>query len=139
MKDVTKNGGIDQPEKMTRLKWLNSTMAQENTVIAPYTPLEVKDTEISLLGRKLLLNKDGFPAQIQTFFTPEMTSIGTKANDILTAPATFSFFGCMQEKKSYNGKIQVLNSLKKEAGTVAWESTSTSTSVANGCKWLFRI
>ena len=29
------NGNIGEPEKMTRLHWLNSTMAQENTVIAP--------------------------------------------------------------------------------------------------------
>ncbi len=35
------------PEKQTRLKWLNSTLAQENTVIAPYTPLQVIDTVIS--------------------------------------------------------------------------------------------
>ena len=86
------NGGIDHPENMTRLKWLNSTMAQENTVIAPYTPLVVTDTVIDLLGRKLFLNKDGFPAQIQTFFTPEMTTIGTIPNDLFTEPVHFHFY-----------------------------------------------
>ena len=90
--ELSKNGGIDHPEKMTRLKWLNSTLAQENTVIAPYTPLTVSDQVISLLGRKVILDKNGYPAQIQTFFTPEMTSIGTVANDLLTEPAHFHFF-----------------------------------------------
>ncbi|TRX32078.1 hypothetical protein FNW52_17670 [Flavobacterium sp. ZT3R18] len=125
---VTHNGGIDQPEKMTRLKWLNSTMAQENTVIAPYTPLEVKETEISLLGRKVLLNKNGLPAQIQTFFTPEMTSIGTKANDILAAPAQFHVLD-NAGKEINNWKNTSFKFTKKEAGTVSWESTNSDTAV----------
>ncbi|MET0944183.1 MAG: glycoside hydrolase domain-containing protein [Flavobacterium sp.] len=126
--EVTKNGGIDSPEKMTRLKWLNSTLAQENTVIAPYTPLEIKGSEISLLGRKLILGTDGFPAQIQTFFTPEMTVIGTKANDILSAPIAFHFVDGAG-KESLQWKNTGVKFLKKEAGTVAWESVSTSKSL----------
>lgn len=125
---VTHNGGIDEPEKMTRLKWLNSTMAQENTVIAPYTPLEVKETEISLLGRKVLLNKNGLPTQIQTFFTPEMTSIGAKANNILTAPAQFHLVD-KTGKEINNWKNTNFKFTKKEAGTVSWESTNTDTAV----------
>nr|WP_258539367.1 glycoside hydrolase domain-containing protein [Chitinophaga oryzae] len=58
------NSGFNEPWKQTRLKWLNSTLAQDNAVIAPYTPLEIKDSVISLLGRKVGIHKDGFPAQI---------------------------------------------------------------------------
>lgn len=126
--DVTQNGGIDHPEKMTRLKWLNSTMAQENTVIAPYTSLVVKDSEISLLGRKVILNTNGLPAQIQTFFTPEMTSIGTKANNILAVPAQFHIVD-NAGKEINNWKNSSFKFTKKEAGTVSWESTNTDTAV----------
>ncbi len=122
---ITTNGGIDKPENMTRLKWLNSTMAQENTVIAPYTALEVSDTVISLLGRKLFLNKDGFPAQVQTFFTPEMTSIGSKPNDLLTEPVQFHFFD-EAGKQALQWKTGGVIFIKKEPGTVAWKCTSTS-------------
>jgi hypothetical protein len=125
---LTTNGGIDQPEKMTRLKWLNSTMAQENTVIAPYTPLEVKGTAISLLGRKVFLNATGLPDQIQTFFTPEMTSISTKANNILTAPAQFNFLDNAGNGIG-NWKNISFKFIKKEAGTVSWESNTTATAV----------
>ncbi|WPO77278.1 glycoside hydrolase domain-containing protein [Flavobacterium sp. KACC 22761] len=124
---VTKNGGIDSPEKMTRLKWLNSTLAQENTVIAPYTPLVVNNSEIALLGRKLVLAPNGFPAQIQTFFTPEMTSVTAKANDVLSAPIDFHFVDASGKEVQWkNGGLKFT---KKEAGTVSWESTSTSKSV----------
>ena len=125
---LTTNGGIDQPEKMTRLKWLNSTMAQENTVIVPYTPLAVSDKTISLLGRKVFLNATGLPDQIQTFFTTEMTSIGTKANNILTAPAQFNFLdntgNAIDNWKNISFKFT-----KKEAGTVSWESNTTAKAV----------
>jgi len=124
---VTKNGGIDSPEKMTRLKWLNSTLAQENTVIAPYTPLTVNNSEIALLGRKLIVAPNGFPAQIQTFFTPEMTSVTTKANDVLSSPIDFHFVDA--SGKEVQWKNNGVKFTKKEAGTVSWESTSTSKSV----------
>ncbi|WP_345157797.1 glycoside hydrolase domain-containing protein [Flavobacterium ginsengisoli] len=124
---VTKNGGIDSPEKMTRLKWLNSTLAQENTVIAPYTPLTVNNSEIALLGRKLILAPNGFPAQIQTFFTPEMTSVTAKANDVLSSPIDFHFIDA--SGKEVQWKNNGVKFTKKEAGTVSWESTSTSKSV----------
>ncbi|MDQ8012591.1 MAG: DUF6067 family protein [Flavobacterium nitrogenifigens] len=125
--EVTKNGGIDSPEKMTRLKWLNSTLAQENTVIAPYTPLTVNNSEISLLGRKLIVAPNGFPAQIQTFFTPEMTSVTTKANDVLSSPIDFHFVDA--SGKEVQWKNSGVKFTKKEAGTVSWENTSTSKSV----------
>ena len=125
---ITKNGGIDHPENMTRLKWLNSTMAQQNTVIAPYTPLIVSDTVISLLGRKLFLNKEGFPAQIQTFFTPEMTSIGTTPNNLFTEPVHFHFYDAAG-KQLLQWNTGGINFIKKEPGTVTWQSTSTSASL----------
>jgi len=125
--EVTKNGGIDSPEKMTRLKWLNSTLAQENTVIAPYTPLTVNNSEIALLGRKLIVAANGFPAQIQTFFTPEMTSVTTKANDILSAPIDFHFVDA--SGKEVQWKNSGVKFTKKEAGIVSWENTATSKSV----------
>jgi hypothetical protein len=125
---ITKNGGIDKPETMTRLKWLNSTMAQENTVIAPYTPLTVTDTVISMLGRKLFLNQSGFPAQMQTFFTPEMTSIGTTPNNVFTEPVHFHFYD-MEHKQSMQWNTNGIHFIKKEPGTVTWQSTSTSASL----------
>jgi hypothetical protein len=39
-------------------------------VIAPYTPLKVEGNTISLLGRKVELNKDGFPKTDSNFFSP---------------------------------------------------------------------
>ena len=119
------DGGVNEPWKMTRLKWLNSTMAQQNTVIAPYTPLIVKENTISLLGRKVEINKDGFPKQIQTFFTPEMTGYSKLPNDLLTEPIHFHFTK-MTDGKNVTLKSQGVRFTKTEPGTVQWKAVSSN-------------
>ncbi|HTJ12828.1 MAG TPA: glycoside hydrolase domain-containing protein [Dinghuibacter sp.] len=122
---IAVNGGVNEPAKMTRLSWLNSTMAQENTVIAPYTPLEVVgDSLVRLLGRDISIGKDGLPAQIRTFFTPEMTSIGTTPHPLLTEPIHFHLNPAAQgELKMIPGGARFIET---EPGTVTWVATSTS-------------
>ncbi|HLK30836.1 MAG TPA: glycoside hydrolase domain-containing protein [Puia sp.] len=121
---MIQNGGVNEPYKQTRLKWLNSTLAQDNTVIAPYTSLQGTNKIIDLLGRKLEINDDGFPKQIQTFFTEEMTSYQQQANNILLAPIHFT-------TTDANGKLlQWKNTdfqfIKKEAGTIEWMAVNTT-------------
>ncbi|GAC1312117.1 MAG: DUF6067 family protein [Mucilaginibacter sp.] len=119
---VLTDGGVADPSKMTRLAWLNSTMAQQNTVIAPYIPLEVKDKTVSLLGRKIELDDNGFPKQIQTFFTPEMTGYSQTPNNLLTEPLHFHFI------KTDGGQMKLKSSRLKftgqTPGTVQWHAAS---------------
>ena len=126
-KTLAKNGGVDEPWKMTRLGWLNSTMAQNNTVIAPYTPLTVKDNTVDLLGRKVEVNIDGFPKQIQTFFTPEMTEYAKTPNNLLTEAIHFHFLNA--GGKNIKLKSNGLQFTKQEAGTVQWKATSSNDSL----------
>ncbi len=121
---LLKDGGVNEPWKMTRLRWLNSTMAQDNTVIAPYTPLVVKGNEVSLLGRKVTVNKDGFPSQIQTFYTPEMTEYSKTPNNLLTEAIHFHFV--KPDGKSMVLKSKGLQFTKTEPGTVQWTAISSN-------------
>jgi hypothetical protein len=124
---LAKNGGVDEPWKMTRLGWLNSTMAQKNTVIAPYKPLVVKNNTVELLGRKVEVNSDGFPKQIQTFFTPEMTEYADAPNNLLTEAIHFHFLNTAG--KNIKLKSQGLQFIKQEPGTVQWTATSANDSL----------
>ncbi len=124
---ISKDGGVSEPYKMTRLGWLNSTMAQQNTVIAPYTPLEISGNTISLLGRKVEVNKDGFPKQIQTYFTPEMTEYAATPNNLLTEGIHFHFINAAGKK--INLKSQGVQFTKKEAGTIQWTAISANDSL----------
>lgn len=121
---VAQNHGIDKPWLQTRLTWLNSTMAQKNTVIAPYAPLKVSGNSISLLGRKLILGKNGLPEQIQTFFTEEMTDISSEAKNILDNPFRFNIID--QTGNEINLKTAKFAFKEQEEGTVTWTANNTA-------------
>ncbi|MBN9383196.1 MAG: hypothetical protein J0H74_20745 [Chitinophagaceae bacterium] len=122
--EPAKNGGIDEPWKMTRLTWLNSTMAQQNSVIAPYTPLKVKGNVIDLLGRTVRLDKNGLPQQVQTWFTPEMTGFGAVPKNILTGPLRFVIKnGLGADIVFKNPGVKFVN---VQPGTVQWKAVSVS-------------
>ncbi|TDE12756.1 glycoside hydrolase domain-containing protein [Dyadobacter psychrotolerans] len=127
-KEILKDGGISEPVKQTRLTWLNSTMAQENTVISPYIPLKRENNSISLLGRKLTLGENGFPVKIETFFTPEMTGMTKEPKQVIQAPVQFVIEGA-------GGEIEKLVSsglkyTSQTAGTIGWTSNSTSANMS---------
>jgi len=122
LSEIAPNSGFNEPEKMTRLKWLNSTLAQENTVIPPYTPLQVRGNGISLLGRKLTVNNGGLPRAIETYFTHEMTSIGRVPKNIIAQPMRF----VIEDKngKELTGKTAPPYFGAKTAGTVGWNAAT---------------
>jgi hypothetical protein len=117
------DGGIEEPWKMTRLKWLNSTLAQENTVIAPYTALTENNNSIGMLGRKLVLDNVGLPKQIQTFFNDEMTGLQNEPNNLLSSPVHF-------EIETEAGKMLLrpvsFSYTKKTAGTIQWRAIAAN-------------
>lgn len=121
------DAGVGTPNKQTRLTWLNSTLAQANTVVAPYMPLTVDGNIISLLGRKFEINADGFPKQIQTFFNSEMTAYIDKPNNLLAEPIHFHFYNTPKTQEKFTpSDFKIIN---KEAGTVKWTATNTSTNL----------
>lgn len=58
-------GGVDQPERLARLRWLNSTAGLEEKITSPYTPLRVSGTSVASLGREVRFGAQGFPESIQ--------------------------------------------------------------------------
>ena len=84
--DTIRNAGDDDPSRLSRLRWLDSRLAADDEVVAPYTPVTVRGDSLGILGRELLLGQDGLPAAIRSYFTIEMTSIGRSPREVLAAP-----------------------------------------------------
>lgn len=124
---ILADGGISYPSKQTRLPWINSTLAQENSVIAPYTQLVLQHRTISLLGRKVEINDDGFPKQIQTFFTPEMTGYTDQPNTLLYEGIHFHF--TKMDGKNLTLKSKGVVFTKQEAGTMQWQSNNVNDTI----------
>ncbi|MFM2146404.1 MAG: hypothetical protein RL732_1240, partial [Bacteroidota bacterium] len=121
---LSKNGCEGEPEKQTRLKWLNSTLAQENKVIAPYTALRVTGREVSLLGRKVGIGTTGFPQTIQTYFTEAMTGFQDKPNPVLIAPVQLIPYDGNGQPLIWSNEAWAFT--RQEEGTVAWASRNRS-------------
>jgi len=116
--------GVDEPWKQTRLTWLNSTLAEKNTVISPYTALKKTGNTIDLLGRQFRVAKTGFPAQIESFFTTRMTSIGDSGRDLLTEPVHFHFTKTDGKEIAFTpGSLQYTEASE---GTICWQVNNQS-------------
>ena len=83
---LLEDAGDADPSRMTRLRWLDSRLAQDDGIVPPYTPLTIEGLTIGCLGRSLAIGPDGFPARIRSYFAQEMTRLSTKPTAITAAP-----------------------------------------------------
>lgn len=119
------NSGVDEPWTMTRLPWLNSTLGQANTVITPYQPIGLRENVISILGRQIKLQPNGFPDQIQTFFPIEMTSISSRpVLNILSSPIELHIFD--SDDSPVHFSVENNKFTKQTDGTLEWISRSNA-------------
>jgi hypothetical protein len=82
-------GGDDTPSRLSRLRWLDSTLGADDGVIAPYAPLAVSENTVRLLGRTVTLGPGGLPSRIESFFAPEVTHFADEGRLVLQAPIRF--------------------------------------------------
>ena len=110
--------GDNEPARLSRLHWLNSTIAQDDGIVAPYTPLEYSDNTIHCLGRSIYLSQDGFPESIQSYFSESVTGIQVQGKEILSGPIRFVIEKdqMIEPWKKFSWKI-----IKQAEGAVAWD------------------
>jgi len=83
------NGGEDEPDLMTRLAWLDSTVGDDpDYIVPPFVPVTVDGRSLAVLGRRVTLGEAGLPASVESFFTPDVTGVSDVARPILAAPLT---------------------------------------------------
>jgi hypothetical protein len=81
MPDFIRDGGVDQPWRLARLKWVNSTVGSSGAITSPYTPLRITDRTVACLGREVQFGEDGFPV-----------SIKANAAELLAAPIALKVY-----------------------------------------------
>ena len=113
--DVIANHGDNEPWRHSRLRWLNSQIGFDDEVIAPYTPLVMKDKTISCLGREIKLSDLGLPEHITSYFKETMTGIGTNGRSVLAAPMELAADGGAWENLNFE-------ITKHKQGAIAWKA-----------------
>jgi hypothetical protein len=116
--------GDDEPWRHSRLRWLDSTLAQDDEIVAPYTPVQVRDNSVSILGRSIVVGRDGFPERIQSRFTQEMTSIGQKGRDVLAGPIRLVAEGAGTTIPAWT--TSGIRFVLRDTGAVRWQSDGTA-------------
>lgn len=113
--NVIANHGDNEPWRHSRLRWLNSQIGFDDEVIAPYTPLVMKDKTISCLGREIKLSDLGLPEHIISYFKETMTGIGTNGRSVLAAPMELAADGGAWENLNFE-------ITKHKQGAIAWKA-----------------
>ena len=80
---------LAEPERLAKLFWLDSTIAQEDGPTQGFEPVTVQDRVIHVLGRTLTLGTNGLPERITSFFQPGITRLAERPTEILAGPMRF--------------------------------------------------
>ncbi len=121
---VAPAAGDDEPWRLSRLRWLDSTLAVDDDLVAPYTPVQVAGRTVSVLGRSVTLGADGFPDRIESRFAIEMTHLTDQGRQVLSGPVAIHVQSPDREVGSWTSRG--LSFVKHAPGVAAWRSTSTA-------------
>lgn len=121
--EVLADRGDSDPKRHSRLRWLNSTLGQNDDVIAPYTAIVQKDNTFKILGREFSIDEFGFPKTIRTFFNPSVTKLWTIGKSIINAPFRFMVLG---NETNQTWIPQGITYTKQVEGSVEWTAINTS-------------
>lgn len=122
-----RNGGDDDPYRMSRLRWLNSRLAIDDGIVAPYTPIKIAANHLSILGRTISLASNGLPSSIESNFSIEMTGLTKEPRQILAAPISLNVVGEDGAKISFP-RMQ-MQRVKQSPGIVSWSAEGQSASL----------
>ncbi len=121
---VLADAGDSDPNRLSRLRWLNSQLAADDSIVPPFVPMTVNDNVATCLGRSVALSPSGFPQSIMSFFSPENTSLVKEGKELLAAPMQMvieNSKGSPEKWKSSGFEIT-----KRAQGAIAWKSKSSA-------------
>jgi len=122
--DAITAAGDDEPSRLSRLRWLDSTLADDDDLVPPYTPVTVRGRSIEVLGRRVTLGTGGFPARIQSLFSIEMTHLADRGREILAGPVALVAEGADPALAGWTSTAPLFT--KQAYGAVTWQTLSTA-------------
>jgi hypothetical protein len=122
--NVIADFGDDEPWRHSRLRWLDSMLAFDDDIVRPFTPVRVTKNRIDILGRSLTLGPSGLPAQIESYFSPEVTRIQEAARPLLSAPMQLIVEDAAGQRLAWASGAPKFT--KQKDGIAEWRASSTS-------------
>jgi len=120
---VVENHGYNEGWRMSRLNWLNSTIAQDNDITKGFVPVSHEGNVVSILGRRMTIGRDGLPESIDSYFTGSNQSISSDARHILSSPMQFVI---ESDNGKENLKASRIRFTEEGEGALTWALKSRS-------------
>lgn len=122
------NHGYNDLWRLSRIKWLNSTLEQNDSLVKPFVSPKLDENTIEILGRKIELGENALPKQVYSFYdeaieicTDVQKTLFAKKCEFLVGDTKIS--GNLLDAKAYNNRVEA-NS-KFENDDFVSEITST--------------
>ncbi len=110
--------GDNEPGRLSRLRWLNSTIAEDDEIVAPYIALQLNGNTVECLGHQVTFGDNGFPESIKSYFSESVTKFQETGKEILASPVKF----VIETKDNTDGwKNPSFQLIKEKEGAIAWE------------------
>ena len=78
--------GDNDPYRLSRLRWLNSRLGEDDSLVPPFTPVSLSGNTVNILGRSVTIGHNGLPERIRSYYAPGNTHITEVGRDILAGP-----------------------------------------------------
>ena len=118
------DSGDDEPWRHSRLRWLDSQLAADDGIVRPFTPVRVEQSRVLILGRRLTPGPSGLPAQMESFFSPEVTQIQKTPRPLLSAPIELVVEDAAGRRMLWVRRFPVFG--KRNDGIAEWAAAGTS-------------
>lgn len=122
MDETLEDAGDGDPSRMSRLRWLDSTLAQDDGIVPPYTALTVDRFTVGCLGRTLAIGPDGLPARIRSYFAPEMTRLQARPVDVTAGPIRLRVLDESGRDHDWKPGVTGPRLARRGPGAVVWQA-----------------
>ncbi|MEW2489972.1 glycoside hydrolase domain-containing protein [Streptomyces sp. NPDC048411] len=82
--------GAGDTARLARLRWLDSTLGQDDEIVPPFTPVKVAGNRLEILGRAVEIGPAGLPQRLTSSFTSGVTGTDGPERDLLSGPVSFT-------------------------------------------------
>lgn len=108
------NHGYNDLWRLSRLKWLNSTLMQDETLVKPFVSPKICGNEVEILGRKIKIEKSGLIGQVYSYFDEAVQIESDVQKALFSKPAEFKIGEEVVKSdkadiKAYNNRAEILS------------------------------
>lgn len=81
--EIVERDGVDELWRLSRLQWLNSTIAGDGKVAKGFEPVDITEQGIGIKGRRILINHTSIIKEINSYFSEDLSSLSQEPLSIL--------------------------------------------------------